>query len=796
MPSVQLPESAPRRRAAALCAALLLVPLAAGCTGGGDLNEGKSGSTVDVSAVERAQIRSGGTLRWAVEALPSTLNTFHAEANAATDRVAGATLPALFTVDAQGRPQLNEDYLASAEVVDEEPQQVVVYTLRPKARWSDGTRISAADFTAQWNALSGSDGGYWTAHHAGYEQIHKVTPGPGPHEVKVVFARPYADWRALFTPLYPRAVTAEAKDFNTTSRRKLALSAGPFKLADGALDPKADTLTLERNPRWWGDRAKLDSIVLTEVPFGERDAALADGALDLAEVRAPVVRHIAEAARPEEAPGNATADVATSPAPGKADGKNEDEEKKEEAKEEAEQDKEKDEKAEEKEKQKEKQEAEQKEEDKKAEKKEAEKAEDAERAEDAEKEDEKEEDKKAEEKAKAAEKRRKAAEEAARKRANLREYTVRRAYAPSYTQLALNGTSGPLRDERVRRAVGRALDRAALAEEVHGEAGLPARALGSHLRMYGQEGYRDNSPALGEATGASAAALLAAAGWKGGPVAAGSGAGDDARPGAAGGALSAFTGVSSSSVRGHAAVLMQVARADARAVKAAKGAKKKDGEEAERLAKEAQASMATAKQATELLDTLLRAETSRLRVKEGEKLELRMVLPTGEGTEGVRATGQRIARMLARVGVGVELTRVPGDDFFLDHIASGDFDLALYAWPATAYPATDARSIYAKPVPAPDGSLLIEQNYTRVGTDQIDRLFEQAVAELDGEERGELLRKIDTRIWAAAGSIPLYQPPQFVAVRRTLANAGAFGLRSPRYQDIGYLRADRERRGA
>lgn len=135
--------------------------------------------------------------------------------------------------------------------------------------------------------------------------------------------------------------------------------------------------------------------------------------------------------------------------------------------------------------------------------------------------------------------------------------------------------------------------------------------------------------------------------------------------------------------------------------------------------------------------------------------------------------------MLERIGIRTETSRVPDDSYFKDHIASGQYDLALYSWPASAFPATDARPIYAKPVPAADGSLAVEQNYTRVGTDQVDQLFDQAIATLDEDESRSLVRKADARIWAAAGSIPLYQRPQLMATRLNLANVGAFGFQTP-----------------
>ncbi|GAA3296971.1 hypothetical protein GCM10020295_28220 [Streptomyces cinereospinus] len=145
--------------------------------------------------------------------------------------------------------------------------------------------------------------------------------------------------------------------------------------------------------------------------------------------------------------------------------------------------------------------------------------------------------------------------------------------------------------------------------------------------------------------------------------------------------------------------------------------------------------------------------------KDGQPLTLRFVLPAGPGSRTLHTVADRVARMLQRVGIRTETAKVSDASYFRDHIANGEYDLALYSWPASAFPATDARPIYAKPVPAADGSLNIEQNYTRVGTDQVDQLFEQAAATLDEEESRDLVRKADSRIWAAAGSIPLYQRP-------------------------------------
>ena len=174
--------------------------------------------------------------------------------------------------------------------------------------------------------------------------------------------------------------------------------------------------------------------------------------------------------------------------------------------------------------------------------------------------------------------------------------------------------------------------------------------------------------------------------------------------------------------------------------------------------------------------------------KDGKALTLRFVLPSGPGSEALRTVAGRVSDMLDEIGIDTAITKVPDESYFKDHIASGEYDLALYSWPATAFPATDARPVYAKPVPAADGSLNVAQNYTRVGTDQVDQLFDRAMATLDRKEARDLLRKADSRIWAAAGSVPLYQRPQLTAARKDLANAGAFGFETPVYEDMGFLK--------
>ncbi|WP_406392400.1 ABC transporter substrate-binding protein [Streptomyces sp. NBC_00887] len=797
MAHVGVPQGTARKRrsVALLATGVLTIPVLAGCSSGG---EGAASVAVpqDIAPASRDRVTEGSTLNWAIDAVPATLNTFQSDADSATTRIAGALLPSLFPMDARGEPRLNPDYLESAKVIEQEPKQVVLYKLNQQAVWSDGREIGAPDFVAQWRALSGKDSAYWTARNAGYERIEKIERGKDDLQVRVTFSKPYADWRALFSPLYPKEVTGSPGTFNDGARTTLKNTAGPFRLR--GVDKAKGTVTLDRNPRWWGARAKLESLVFRTVEPQKRDEALTAGTVDVADVDPATANRIARAARyrggngqpPAHGPGADITPAAALRSWALAHGSDEE----------------------------------------------------------------------AAETAQAARAENRAAVAAyAAEQKSLGGFAVRKSLEPAYTQLALNGESGPLSDDRVRRAVARALDRQELADLVLKPLGLPAKPPGSHLALAGQPAYKDGSGALGEQDTKEAQALLADAGWtKGGAAVTPKEAGSEADKKKAG---------EKAEEKGAKPGADKSGKAEKPAEKAEKPAEKAEesAEEAEESVKPAEADeagsdaagsddagkddrasrdegmyivgddkpggrssrvLATARAAAAHSAALRRqagaltataagdgAEVSaqdrqpggaagayapvgtaapapasvRGRLgKDGKPLTLRFVLPSGPGSQSLRSVGERIVEMLDTIGIGTQITKVSDDSYFKDHIASGDYDLALYSWPATAYPATDGRPIFSKPEPATDGSLLVEQNYTRVGSDHIDQLFDQAVSELDAEASRDLLKQADARIWAAAGSIPLYQRPQLVAVNKKLANVGAFGFAAPRYEDIGF----------
>ncbi|MFJ2740508.1 ABC transporter family substrate-binding protein [Streptomyces sp. NPDC087440] len=741
------------RPATLLVCGVLALPSLTGCGGASDEQHGEAVPVAaDLAAADREQVADGGTLNWAVDSVPATFNAFQADADSTTARIAGAVLPALFVLDTAGRPQRNPDYLEDASIVEREPKQVVLYKINQEAVWGDGREIGAADFVAQWRALRGKESAYWTARNAGYERIEKIERGANDLEVKVTYARPYADWRSLFTPLYPKEVMGTPDAFNDGARTKLKSTAGPFRPMK--LDREDGSVVLERNPRWWGKPAKLDKVVLRAVPRDERAAALAAGRIDIAEIDRQDADRIALAAKDAGSPPAAHGPGSTTSAAdalrswARAHGAVDEES--------------------------------------------------------------------AEAEQEARKKKQAQVQSYAKEQRALRGFTVRKSLEPAYTQLALNGTSGPLADERVRRAVARALDRKELAASVLAPLGLPAAPLGSHLALAGQEAYTDGSDALGAQDTQAAQALLADAGFTPGGAGsrtAGSSAdtkkaekkkqkddeasdegmyivGDD-KPGDGGPAESGsyvLAPAAGPASLVSARKVLSYQKEEKREYRDHKD--QADGKTEAKEKKKGGMAGAYAPRGTAAPAAAGALAAPRVVGKNGKPLTLRFVLPSDPGSAALRTVGEQISRMLESIGVRTEITKVADASYFKDHIASGDYDLALYSWPGTAYPATDDRPIFAKPEPAADGSLFVEQNYTRVGTDHIDQLFDRAAAELDEEVARELVKQADERIWAAAGSIPLYQRPELVAVKPELVNAGAFGFSAPRYQDIGFKKTD------
>ena len=271
-----------KRSAAAVLGALVLLAIA------GATSSGASSTSTTLAGQGGVKILDSGTVTFAVSRLPTQFNPLTpGGSNSITQMVMEQVLPQLFVTGPGMQIHAVDGLVTSAEVTGLKPQ-TVVYTLAKGARWSDGVAISASDFAYNWHALMRIGRNLpATFPLAGYEDITSVTGSVSKKlgtTVKVVFAKPYADWMALFNDLVPAHIARRygwVKAFEGRNPAHL-VSGGPFVITK--IVPGKE-LVLSRNPAFWGRRAHLDHIIFkVEHSEGATLRALRAGSVDLAEL--------------------------------------------------------------------------------------------------------------------------------------------------------------------------------------------------------------------------------------------------------------------------------------------------------------------------------------------------------------------------------------------------------------------------------------------------------------------------------------------------------------------------------
>ncbi len=568
----------PTRRMLGLLLALALV--AGACGGGGDKGEQKgtedtgkenSAETNNVNAVDLADLPDGGTLTWALAEFPPNFNYHNLDGTLSDNAdVIGALMPGTFEYNSKAEPRLDEEYVTKGELTSESPKQVVTYEINPKAKWDDGTPITWKDFEAQWKALNGSNEAFKVSSTQGYDKMESVVRGKDDLEVVVTFKEPFADWRGEFNPLYPAATNSDPAVFNDGWKEKFITTAGPFKVE--SIDKTAQTITLVRNEKWWGRKAKLDRIIFRVIDADAQIGALANGEIDFIDV-GPDVNKLRQAEQ--------TAGI-----------------------------------------------------------------------------------------------------------------DIRKAAGPNFRHITINGQTEVLKDVKVRKALGLAINRETIGKAMLTPLGFEATPLNNHIFMTNQKGYQSNAGDLEKADPEAAKKLLDEAGW---------------------------------------------------------------------------------------------ALSGDVRMKDGKPLKIRFVIPANVATSAQES--QLVQQMLKAVGVQVDIETVPLGDFFEKYVNPGNFEFTVFSWIGTVFPISSSKSIYANPKPGPDGELIIQQNYARVGSPELDALFDEATRIFDADEAAKVGNRIDKMIWDEVHSLTLYQRPEIVATKKNLANFGAFGFATTTYEDIGFTKS-------
>jgi peptide/nickel transport system substrate-binding protein len=252
----------------ALTAATALTLAACGSSAGNKSgsSSNNNGAVLPNTAWAKApydSVKQGGTVTKAVSQLP--YNYVFQQANDGLGDTVTIEEPTvlsgvIFKPDGTWQPDPNT--VLSAKLVSENPQKVEV-KLNPKAVWSDGKPITYVDMVNTWKALNGKNPKYQILSDQGFKDISAITKGATDFDYTITWAKKNADWPNYMYPAYPSVVTADPQSFNTGFAKKMYPSNGPYVISK--IDANAGVVTETPNPRWWGQKPKLDKVVMRVV---------------------------------------------------------------------------------------------------------------------------------------------------------------------------------------------------------------------------------------------------------------------------------------------------------------------------------------------------------------------------------------------------------------------------------------------------------------------------------------------------------------------------------------------------
>ena len=171
--------------------------------------------------------------------------------------VASLVLPSAFVTAPDGTISTDADVVDWVAVTSVDPF-TVTYLLDRKASWSDGTPITAEDFSYLRDQLLVQPG---TVASAGYRLISAIRSRDAGKTVEVAFSQPFPQWRSLFSPLLPSHLLKDSPGgWSSALDGDLPLSANKYRMI--SYDPVTGQVTLARNDKYWATPPGPSAVVL------------------------------------------------------------------------------------------------------------------------------------------------------------------------------------------------------------------------------------------------------------------------------------------------------------------------------------------------------------------------------------------------------------------------------------------------------------------------------------------------------------------------------------------------------
>jgi peptide/nickel transport system substrate-binding protein len=165
-------------------------------------------------------------------------------------------------------------------------------------------------------------------------------------------------------------------------------------------------------------------------------------------------------------------------------------------------------------------------------------------------------------------------------------------------------------------------------------------------------------------------------------------------------------------------------------------------------------------------------------VRDGRPLTLTMPVPRSTPSNSRRAVA--IKRDLARIGVTLQLRRVPAARFFDPIVQSLDFDLVTFTRRGSAFPIGATKPLFY-PIDS-------AQNFTGIGPARFGEGFDTVLGTLNDDLRARRVAKLDKVLLDEVPMIPLAVTPLVVAVQDDVVNYGAAQFEQPDWTRVGFTR--------
>ena len=234
---------------------------------GGDQNKGDKATSASaplaaLNIKPRDQIKDGGTLRLTITTLPTGWNPMQVDNNSVDLKTTIWQFIGVNNFD------IAEDVSTRA---NHHP-----FT-------NSGRTIDYSDYQATWKANNGSEPGFLPASTDGFNQITSVEKGDKDTDVVIKYKATYPDWTATWSNVLPKEGISDPNTFNSGWKTPNPdWFTGPF--TPTKVDQASKTLTVKRNDKWWGDKAKLDTVTFKEMEDAAKTKAFANKEIDVADI--------------------------------------------------------------------------------------------------------------------------------------------------------------------------------------------------------------------------------------------------------------------------------------------------------------------------------------------------------------------------------------------------------------------------------------------------------------------------------------------------------------------------------